>query len=62
MKIPGTLVKGDCKKPVTQYKIDRLTLAAAGISSDLTDRIYRALFVYSIGFHELIEKCMEHTK
>ena len=27
----------------------------------MVDRIYRALFVYSVGFYELVEKCLEHT-
>jgi len=26
------------------------------------DRVFRALFVYSIGFYELMQKCLEHTK
>lgn len=28
---------------------------------ELADRIYRALFVYSVGFYELIKKCLAHT-
>lgn len=28
----------------------------------MIDRVYRALFVYSVGFYELIEKCLEHTQ
>ena len=28
----------------------------------MVDRIYRALFVYSVGFYELIKKCLEHTE
>ena len=28
----------------------------------MVSRIYRALFVYSVGFYELIKKCLEHTQ
>ena len=38
-----------------------MTLVEAGIPNEVVDRIYRALFVYSVGFYELIKKCLEHT-
>lgn len=28
----------------------------------MVDRIFRALFVYSVGFYELIKKCIQHTE
>jgi hypothetical protein len=28
----------------------------------MVDRIYRALYVYSVGFHELVKKCLQHTE
>ena len=28
----------------------------------MVDRIFRALFVYSVGFYELIKKCLQHTE
>ena len=36
------------------YGIDRDTLKFLGITEINVDRLYRALFVYSIGFYELI--------
>jgi ABC-type phosphate/phosphonate transport system ATPase subunit len=33
----------------------------AGLDEPTIDRVYRALFVYSVGFYELIDKCLEHT-
>jgi len=33
-----------------------------GIPGDLIDRIYRGLFVYSVGFYELIKKTLSHTE
>ena len=38
-----------------------MVLIEAGITNELVDRIYRALFVYSVGFYELIKKCLDHT-
>jgi hypothetical protein len=28
----------------------------------MVDRIFRALFVYSVGFYELVKKCLQHTE
>jgi len=33
----------------------------AHLPKDLVDRIYRALFVYSVGFYELVKKALEHS-
>jgi hypothetical protein len=30
-------------------------LTSAGLSPDMVDRIYRSLFVYSVGFFELLK-------
>jgi len=37
-------------------------LTNARIPSEMVDRVYRALFVYSVGFYELIKKCLAHTE
>jgi hypothetical protein len=39
-----------------------MAFSNAGIPPDLVDRVYRALFVYSVGFYELIKKCLQHTE
>ena len=59
--IPGVIIKPMQKKPISRYGIDRLTLSKGGISDDTIDRIYRSLFVYSVGFHELMKTCLQHT-
>lgn len=46
---------------MARYGIDRMTLSNNGIPSDLIDRVYRALFVYSVGFYELIKKSLSYT-
>lgn len=54
LDIPGVVLKPEHKNPVSRYQIDRLSLTNAGVPSDQVDRIYRGLFVYSIGFYEML--------
>lgn len=62
LDIPGIILKPESKNPITRYHIDRQELTIAGLPNELIDRIYRALFVYSVGFYELIKKCLQHTQ
>jgi len=61
MDIPGVILKPEMKDPITRYGIDRPTLLKENIPPEMVDRIYRALFVYSVGFYELLKRCLEHT-
>jgi len=61
LDIPGVILKPEHKLPVARYSIGRLELNKAGIPNEMVDRIYRALFVYSVGFYEMIKKCLDHT-
>ncbi len=61
LDIPGVILKPENKNPMARYGIDRMTLSNSGIPSDLIDRVYRALFVYSVGFYELIKKSLSYT-
>ena len=54
-------MKPEHKSPIIRYGIERQDLIKAGIPNEMVDRVYRALFVYSVGFYELIKKCLEHT-
>ena len=58
LDIPGVLMKPMHKNPIHRYGIDRQTLVDAGISPKEVDRIYRSLFVYSVGFFELLKKIL----
>jgi hypothetical protein len=58
LDIPGVILKPEHKNPISRYGIDRLVLTNAGIPNEMVDRIFRALFVYSVGFYELIKKCL----
>ena len=62
LDIPGVILKPEHREPISRYCIDRNTLMNDGIPNDLIDRIYRALFVYSVGFYELIKKTLSHTE
>ena len=62
LDIPGCILKPDNHLPVIRYGIDRSQLYAAGMDTDTADRIYRALFVYSVGFYELIKRCLAQTQ
>lgn len=61
LNIPGIILKPESKVPVTRYNIDRMTLSKGGIPHESINRIYRSLFVYSVGFYDLIVRCMEHS-
>ena len=56
--IPGTLLKPEAINPLFKYGIHRDLLLSQNVSMQDIDRIYRALFVYSIGFQEIIKKCV----
>lgn len=60
LDIPGVILKPEHKNPVTRYGIDRMELTNHGVPNEVVDRIYRCLFVYSIGFYNLVNKVIEH--
>ncbi|CAI2365528.1 unnamed protein product [Moneuplotes crassus] len=54
--LKSCFLKNDKKKPINQYGIDRQSLLKHGLNSTLVNRVYRGLFVYSVGFFELLKK------
>jgi hypothetical protein len=62
MEIPGILVKPENKQPLERYGIARSQLTINALSNSDIDRIYRALFVYSLGFFEMLHKALGHAK
>jgi hypothetical protein len=48
------------QQPLTRYNIDPMTLAEAGIREEAAERIYKSLFVYSVGFFELLKQQMQN--
>ena len=61
LDIPGIILKPENKKPLTRYGIDRDQLLIGKISHEQIDRIYRALFVYSLGFYEMLNKTLTNS-
>ena len=48
--------------PIKRYGITRdFLIETAGLHADTVDRLYHALFVYSIGFYELLKKSVKHS-
>lgn len=62
MEIPGIVLRPTHKNPLKRYLIDKIYLASQGMSLADIERIYRAMFVYSVGFYEMISKCVQHAK
>ncbi len=62
LEIPGVLIKPELANPIPRYGIDRNSLVNSGISAEEVDRIYRSLFVYSVGFFEMLKKILSTTK
>jgi len=61
LEIPGVITKPSHKEPIVRYNINRGFLVVSGVAPHEVDRIYRGLFVYSIGFYEMIHKCLAHA-
>jgi hypothetical protein len=60
IELPDELVSAETRQPLIRFGVDRQSLISAGVPSNEVDRVFRALFVYSIGFYQLINKAMEH--
>lgn len=54
LDIPGIILRPTHKNPMKRYMIDKIYLHAQGMSLQDIERIYRAMFVYSVGFYEMI--------
>lgn len=61
LDIPGIILKPEAKKPLTRYGIDRDQLRIGMVPNPTIDRIYRALFVYSLGFYEMLSKSLSQS-
>jgi chromosome segregation ATPase len=61
IELPDELVTSEIRQPLIRFGVDRQSLINAGVPSAEVDRVFRALFVYSIGFYQLINKAMGHV-
>ena len=42
------------KDPLTLFEIDRMTITSHGISDDNINRVYRTLYVLTLGFYDTL--------
>ena len=61
LEIPGVIVKPESDKPLTRYGLQRDQLIEGKLSAPSIDRIYRALFVYSLGFYEMLNNALKNS-
>ena len=61
LDIPGVILKPTQKLPLERYKVNRYQLHAQDVKIEMIDRIYRGLFVYSIGFYEMLNKALSNA-
>jgi len=54
LEIPGILIKPADRLPLYRYGCDRSSLKQFGLDDSEINRIIRTLFVYSIGFYQLL--------
>lgn len=57
----GTMAMGQ-NNTLKLLGIDRQTLEEAGVPPKLIFRLYRGLWVYSVGFHELLEEVSHYSR
>ena len=55
-------MKPQNQQPMIRYHIDRMKLSQEGLSTPMIDRLYKSLFVYSIGFFEMLNSLLVNTK
>jgi hypothetical protein len=46
--------------PLQRYGIDRMALTIKGMPPAAVNRVYQSLFVYTVGFFELLQDCTRH--
>lgn len=60
--MPGILNKPEHQKPLQRYEIDRINLSKFGLSDEIIDRVYRSLFVHSVGFFGLLKEATKNLQ
>ena len=60
LDIPGCILNSENQNAMSRYGIDRLLFEKAGLTPEVQDRLYRGLFVYTVGFYEMINKSLTH--
>lgn len=61
LKVPGVYIKADYKNPIARYGIDRMALTNSGIPNEGVNHLYRSLYVYSLGFYNLVKEILDKS-
>ena len=61
LQIKGILIKPTHKKPLARYGVDKNKLIDCGMKIEDINRIYTSLFVYSVGFYDMITETLKHS-
>ena len=62
LDIPGVILDSDKKNSIlSRYGIDQITFIKNNVPREIINRIYRGMFVYSVGFSDMIKSTLEHT-
>lgn len=61
-KIPGSIANKERKDILRRYGIDRESLMSQNISDKSITRLFRSLFIYSIGFNEMLQTMINQSK
>ena len=56
------LTKSTHRDPLLRYQIDRMSLSIEGMSTESIDRLYKGLFVHSVGFFEFVNTLTKNVK
>ena len=62
LPIPGLLLKPESKQPLSRYWVDKYSLSKEGLDLKTIERLYKALYVYSIGFNDLMKVITSKAK
>ena len=60
-EIPGVILQPGGHVPLTRYGVSRAILYTKKVSQMDINRIYRSLFVYTVGFYELLAQCLKES-
>ena len=55
LQIPGAIAKPESQVPMARYGIARNQLMDNKVALADVDRIYKSLFVYSVGFYDMLK-------
>jgi hypothetical protein len=61
-QVPGTIKNADRRNILRAYGVDKETLSVEGVPESSISRLYKWMFIYSVGFNELLKTILGHSK